>query len=72
VVSARALCPVYPLDPLQVKVWDFQLMTLELELVGHNASIVALSFVANRPLLVSADATGSVMVWLVKSGGGYR
>ncbi len=56
----------------EIKVWDYQMVTLDYELTGHTTSIVTLAFVKDRPLLLSADSGGNVRLWLVKGGGHSR
>ena len=51
-----------------VKVWDYQLVTLEAELVYHDSSVMAIEFVPGHALMLTADAMGTVALWGVRPG----
>ena len=51
-----------------IVVWDFELFKVEGVLVGSKLAIVALEFVKEYPLLVSASMCGIVSVYAVRGG----
>jgi len=41
-----------------VRVWDYEKVKLEDELIGHTADVVILKFLNPFPILLSADNSG--------------
>ena len=51
-----------------VVVWDFELFKVEGVLIGSKMAIVALEFVKEFPLLVSASMCGIISIYSVRGG----
>ena len=49
-----------------VRIWDYEKIKLEAELSGHTTEVVILKFLKPFPLLLSADNSGQLYVWLTK------
>jgi WD40 repeat protein len=49
-----------------VRVWDYEKVKLEEELAGHTADVVILKFLNPFPILLSADNSGQLYLWLTK------
>jgi WD40 repeat protein len=49
-----------------VRIWDYEKIKLEAELLGHTSEVVILKFLNPFPLLLSADNSGQLYVWLTK------
>lgn len=49
-----------------VRVWDYEKVKLEDELIGHTSDVVILKFLNPFPILLSADNSGQLYLWLTK------
>ena len=49
-----------------IRVWDYEKIKLEAELLGHTSEVVILKFLNPFPLLLTADNSGQLYVWLTK------
>ncbi len=55
-------------DDKTIEIWDSRRSKLEQVLLGHQASVGALSFLQGSDLLLSGDASGEIKIWKTSSG----
>jgi WD40 repeat protein len=49
-----------------VRIWDYEKVKLEEELVGHTSEVVIVKFLNPYPILLTADNSGQLYLWLTK------
>ena len=51
-----------------VKLWNYERMKLEYEIKAHDRDVVIVKFVWPFPLLITADNTDTMFLWLTEIG----
>lgn len=49
-----------------VRIWDYERVKLEDELIGHTSEVTILKFLKPFPILLTADNQGQLYLWLTK------
>ena len=49
-----------------VRVWDYERVKFEDEILSHSAEVVIVKFIKPFPLLLTADSTGQLYLWVTK------
>jgi len=49
-----------------VRIWDYEKVKLEEELLGHTSEVVIVKFLNPFPILLTADNSGQLYLWLTK------
>jgi WD40 repeat protein len=49
-----------------VKIWDYEFVRLEANLVGHTSAITCVLFLDPLPCLISCDVGGNVLLWATR------
>ena len=50
----------------RVRVWEYERVKLEDEIIAHTSEVVLVKFIQPFPLLITADNTGVLMLWLTR------
>lgn len=49
-----------------VRIWEYEKMILLDEIKNHNSEVTMVHFIKPYPLLVTADSSGVICIWLIK------